>query len=100
MAFHCNKSKREIEQTAEFLKIIAEPSRLKILCALNKQELCVCEIWKKLAIPQNLASHHLKILKAFGLLSSRKEGVKVIYSVNSKMMDKYYSYLSNYFNKN
>ncbi|MDZ7798686.1 MAG: metalloregulator ArsR/SmtB family transcription factor [Patescibacteria group bacterium] len=101
MNYNCcetKKSKNNLDQTAEFLKIIAEPNRLKILCILQKQEMCVCDIWQHLNLPQNLASHHLKVLKDFKLVKSRKESTKVIYSVNSQTIRKYYSLLSHYIN--
>lgn len=96
----CNTkdSTKKLGQTAEFLKVIAETNRLKILCALSKEEMCVCDIWKELDLPQNLASHHLKVLKDFGLISSRKEGTRVIYYVDSKTIKKYHSLLSHYLN--
>jgi len=97
MNFDCcknGKSKNNLEQTAKFLKVIAEPNRLKILCILQKQELCVCDIWQRLSLPQNLVSHHLKVLKNFKLLESKKESTKVIYRLNSKILNKYYSLLS------
>jgi DNA-binding transcriptional ArsR family regulator len=72
----------QINSTVEFLKIIAEENRLKILCMLLNGELCVCDIWQYLNIPQNLTSHHLKVLKDFGLLNARKEGLNVYYSIN------------------
>jgi len=101
MNFDCckiKKLKNSLEQTAEFLKVIAEPNRLKILCILRKQEMCVCDIWQYLDLPQNLVSHHLKILKDFKLVKFRKEGTKVIYSINPQTMSKYYSLLSHYIN--
>ncbi len=101
MNFDCCKTKKaenNLDQTAEFLKIIAEPNRLKILCILRKQEMCVCDIWQYLDLPQNLVSHHLKVLKNFKLVESRKEGTKVIYQLNSKVINKYYSFLSHYIN--
>lgn len=101
MNFDCcktKKSKNSLDQTTEFLKVIAEPNRLKILCILRKQEMCVCDIWQYLDLPQNLVSHHLKVLKDFKLVESRKESTKVIYSVNSQMINKYYSLLSHYIN--
>ena len=73
-------------QTAEFLKVISEKNRLKILCLLKEGEKCVCEIWQCLKLAQNLTSHHLKVLKDFGLLSSRQEGLKVIYSINKRVV--------------
>ena len=73
-----------------FLKLIAEENRLKILCILNKEkEVCVCSILEELNLPQNLVSHHLKVLKDFDLISSRKEGRWIHYSINRKEINKY-----------
>ena len=90
------KSKKELSEIVNFLKAISEENRLKILCILQKGELCVCDIWKHLDLPQNLISHHLKILKDLNLVESRKESTKVIYSLNSKNTKKYISLLSHY----
>ncbi|MDZ7611233.1 MAG: metalloregulator ArsR/SmtB family transcription factor [Candidatus Moranbacteria bacterium] len=90
------KSKQKLARTTEFLKVVAEENRLKILCILKKHELCVCEIWQQLDLPQNLTSHHLKVLKDFDLVDSKKEGTKVIYFLNSRTIKKYYSLLSRY----
>ena len=101
MSFDCcktKKSKNNLKQTAEFLKVIAEANRLKILCILHKQEMCVCEIWQYLDLPQNLVSYHLRVLKNFKLVESRKESTKVIYSINQKTINKYNSLLSNCIN--
>lgn len=80
----------------DFLKIINEPNRLKILCLLRQGEQCVCNIWQMLEMPQNLTSHHLKVLKDFGLIESRQEGRNIIYSSNQKMMLKYVSFLNDF----
>ena len=92
------KSVANLSQTVEFLKIISEENRLKILCLLRENEKCVCDIWQYLDLAQNLTSHHLKVLKDFGLVSSRQEGLKVIYSVNKKVIKKYSKLLNNYLN--
>jgi len=63
---------------------------------LKGGEQCVCDIWQVLGLPQNLTSHHLKILKGAGLIDSRKEGLKVIYSINKKGMDTLKSLLNNF----
>lgn len=90
------KSKKELTEVVNFLKVISEENRLKILCILQKNELCVCEIWQYLDLPQNLVSHHLKVLKDLCLVESKKEGTKVIYSLSSKNVDKYIKLLSHY----
>ena len=94
------QSANDLNKTVEFLKIIAEKNRLKIICLLRKKIHCVCEIWEQLKLPQNLVSHHLKVLKDFGLISSKKEGLNVHYSINKENLDKHTSLLNNYLNHN
>jgi DNA-binding transcriptional ArsR family regulator len=56
---HC-LSKEEISQFSSLLKEVSQDQRLQIICILHQaKELCVCEIYEKLTIRQNLASHHL-----------------------------------------
>lgn len=86
---HNKKTAVELNKIVEYLKIIAEPNRLKILCFLNKDEKCVCEIWKFLALPQNLTSHHLKVLKDAKLIKFRKQGLKIFYIINKKIAVQY-----------
>jgi len=93
-----NKSEKNIKQATEFLKIISEENRLKILCILRDGEKCVCEIWQFLNLPQNLISHHLKVLKDFGLISSRKESLKVFYKLNRKTLTKHTKLLNKFLN--
>ena len=87
---------KEVGQTAALLKIVAEKNRLKILCTLKSGERCVCDIWQDLDIPQNLASHHLKVLKDAGLIDFRKDGLKMIYWIKKKEMSKFNSLLNNF----
>jgi len=80
----------------DFLRVISEENRLKILCILQNQEKCVCDIWQCLKLPQNLVSHHLKVLKDFGLVKSRRESTKIIYFLNQKNIKKFISLLSHF----
>ncbi|MCK4636193.1 MAG: winged helix-turn-helix transcriptional regulator [Candidatus Moranbacteria bacterium] len=90
------KFKKNFFKNADFLKMIGEPNRLKIIYLLRQGEQCVCGIWKSLDMSQNLASHHLKILKEFNLIESRQEGRKVIYFLNKKCMKKNVLSLNNF----
>lgn len=99
MNLSCCKNKnlnKNIKQTIEFLKIISEENRLKIICLLLKKQRCVCEIWQCLNLPQNLASHHLKVLKDFGLISSRKKGLWVFYKLNQGVVKNYLKLLNKF----
>ena len=90
------QSQKDFQTVTDFLKIIDEPNRLKILCFLRHGEQCVCDIWKTLDLPQNLTSHHLKTLKEFGLIESKQEGRKMIYSSNKESVSKYACLLHNF----
>lgn len=78
----------------KYLVALAEPNRLAILEFLRNGEKCACEIHPKLKLPQNLTSHHLKVLKDLRLLKSRREGVKIIYSRDEDMIKSYQSALT------
>ena len=83
-----NQSTKQLFQTVLFLKAIADENRLKIICFLKEGEKCVCEIVAFLELPQNLVSHHLKVLRERGILKSKKNGVQVLYSINEKNIKK------------
>ena len=84
----------DLSRSGEFLKVISEGNRLKILCLLKEGEKCVCDIWQCLDLPQNLVSHHLKVLKDFDLVSSKQEGLKVYYKLNKGVIKKYLELLN------
>ena len=91
MQIKCCKNKkvvRDLKKTVDFLKIVAEENRVRILCMLKDGPKCVCEIWPALDLPQNLISHHLGVLKEFGLVKSNKQGLKVFYELNVKNLNK------------
>lgn len=52
------------------LKVLAEPSRWKIVQALAREELCVCHLEDELGAAQPLVSHHLKVLRDAGLVEA------------------------------
>lgn len=78
----------------KYLNALSEPNRLAILKFLKDGEKCACEIHPKLKLPQNLSSHHLKVLKDLDLLKSRRDGNKIIYSRNEKLIKNYQSELT------
>jgi len=72
-----------LEKAASLLKAIAHPIRISIINYLDDGKMrTVTEIHKQLAIEQAIASHHLVILKDKGVLSSKREGRNIWYSLN------------------
>lgn len=72
-----------LDEMAETLKVIAHPKRIAILGLLEDGgSLTVTEIHEKLDMNQSPTSHHLKLLKTRGLVSSKREGKQHLYSIN------------------
>ncbi len=64
------------------LKALSDPSRFKIMLALQKCEVCACVLPDIINKKQPTVSNHLKILHKFGLINMRKDGVKRLYSLS------------------
>ena len=67
---------------AEFFKVFADSTRIKILYALSGGELCVCDIWQGLGMTQSAVARQLRILKQLQLVKYRKEEKTVYYSLD------------------
>ncbi|MCB8814599.1 ArsR/SmtB family transcription factor [Desulfosporosinus shakirovi] len=65
-------------------KALAHPTRIQIVKLLRNSELCVCDILPNLDSEQSNTSQHLTILKNQGIVESRKDGSKVIYSIKNE----------------
>ncbi len=81
----CNE--KELESLKDFLKVISDKNRLRIICTLRCEQMCVCEIYEHLDLSQNLTSHHLRLLEKAELVSWKKNGVKVFYKLNTKKFE-------------
>ena len=69
-----------LETTANMLKCLGHPIRLRILDLLEANgEATVSEIWEALDIEQAVASQHLGLMRDKGILVRRKDGVNVLY---------------------
>lgn len=78
-----------VEKIYAFLRAIADPNRLKILCFLKNGSRCVCEIVPAIKISDKLASHHLQQLKKIGLLTEKREGNFIRYALDRKTIKNY-----------
>lgn len=67
---------------AALFKLFADPTRIKILCALCRGELCVCELASLLHMTQSAISHQLRFLKDGRAVKSRRDGKQVWYSLH------------------
>src|SRR5512139_2366810 len=72
---------RAIKLKSEVLKALAQPTRLKILELLRNGERCICEIVPAINGEQSNISRHISTMQKSHLISTRKDGVKVMVKV-------------------
>lgn len=75
-------SDNEIFDLADLFKIFGDSSRIKIMYAISKNELCVQEIANNVQMTQSAVSHQLRVLKNSRLVKSKKVGKEVFYSLD------------------
>ena len=79
--------KNDMPDTGQFrtlsnlYKMFADPTRIKILWALSKERMCVCDIAVLLGMTKSAVSHQLKSLRLAKLVYNEKEGKNVYYSL-------------------
>lgn len=73
------------ELVAAQAKALGDPTRLTLAAALVEgEELCVCDLAWVLERAENLVSHHLRQLRAAGLVERRREGKMVMYRLSER----------------
>lgn len=70
------------DKLAEFFKIIGDPTRTKILFALDQNEMCVCDLANVLNMTKSSISHQLAVLRRSGIVKCRKNGKEVYYTLD------------------
>lgn len=73
-----------LDEVANFFKILGVPTRMKILFALDSNEMCVCDIANVLRMTKSSISHQLNILKMNNIVKCRKSGKEVYYTLDDE----------------
>jgi DNA-binding transcriptional ArsR family regulator len=74
----------ELAALSMIYRVLGDPSRLKILMALRRDEMCVCDLAALTGISESAVSHQLRRLKDLSLVRSRREGQVVYYALEDK----------------
>jgi ArsR family transcriptional regulator len=69
-------------ELADFFKILGDQTRMKILFALDKDEMCVCDIANVLGMSKSSISHQLATLRKSGIVKNRRVGKEVFYTLD------------------
>ena len=71
-----------VYEVSELCKVFGDSTRARIICALNIEEMCVCDLSALLNMTQSAISHQLRLLKVSRIVKSRKQGRVVYYSLD------------------
>ena len=77
------QARQLLQLKAQVLQALAHPIRLSIVEVLRDGERCVCDIAEAVGAERSNVSRHLGLMLRTGLLSQRKEGLRVIYSLRT-----------------
>jgi ArsR family transcriptional regulator, arsenate/arsenite/antimonite-responsive transcriptional repressor len=74
-------TRRTAPDPEALLAAVAEPTRLRLLALIAGGETCVCDLVGALDLPQPLVSRHLGVLRRAGLVTARRDGLWMHYSL-------------------
>jgi ArsR family transcriptional regulator, lead/cadmium/zinc/bismuth-responsive transcriptional repressor len=77
-------SSRDLVALAETFKILGDPTRVRLLDALSKAELCVCDLASLLGLSESAISHQLRLLRGTRVVRARRDGRMVFYSLDDQ----------------
>lgn len=75
---------------AAFFSVLSDPHRLKLLSAIARQELCVCDLAAAVKMGESAVSHQLRVLRSHRLVKYRRQGRNVYYSMADKHITSLY----------
>ena len=79
----------ELERLSDSFGLLADPRRLRMLAALRTEpELCVCDLAEVAGMEESAASHALRLLRAHGVVKTRRWGRMIFYSLNDATLRK------------
>lgn len=73
-----------ISTLSETLKLMGDPSRLRIILCCLEKPVCVGDIVDRTGFSQSLVSHHLRLLRAARLVKSERKGRQIFYAVDDE----------------
>lgn len=76
------KAPQAVDDLAQTFKLLGDPTRLRIVHALSREELCVCDLAAVLGMSQSVTSHSLRALRQLRLVRLRREGKIAFYSLD------------------
>src|SRR5262245_60946781 len=77
-------SEGSVDALAETFRLLGDGTRVRILDALSRSELCVCDIARLLNLSESAVSHQLRLLRGMRLVRPRRQGRMMFYSLDDQ----------------
>ena len=84
------------DKAADFFKIMGDPTRCRLIFALQKNEMCVCDLANVLSMSKSAVSHQLGKMRRYGAVKCRREGKEVYYSLDDRHVDEIFDITMNH----
>jgi ArsR family transcriptional regulator, lead/cadmium/zinc/bismuth-responsive transcriptional repressor len=75
---------RQVDRLAETFRALGDPTRVRILDALSRDELCVCDVALLIGLSESAVSHQLRLLRNLRLVRARRDGRMMYYSLDDQ----------------
>ena len=69
---------------ADTFKVLGDPTRIRILDALSRSELCVCDIANRVGLTESAVSHQLRLLRDSRIVRTRRSGRQIFYTLDDQ----------------
>jgi DNA-binding transcriptional ArsR family regulator len=77
-------SRRDVDDLTETFRVLGDPTRVRILDALARTELCVGELARRLDVSESAVSHQLRLLRSRRIVRSRRAGRMMFYALDDR----------------
>ena len=81
-------TREDILKLSNMFKLFADDTRLRIICILIKEELCVCDLCEALNLNQSTVSHQLQLLRNSNLVKYRRDGKQIFYRLQDEHVER------------
>jgi DNA-binding transcriptional ArsR family regulator len=75
---------RDVEGLTEIFRVLGDPTRVRILDLLSREELCVGDVANRLGVTESAVSHQLRLLRNTRVVRSRREGRMIFYALDDR----------------
>jgi DNA-binding transcriptional ArsR family regulator len=73
-----------VEGLTEIFRVLGDPTRVRILDALSRAELCVSDLASQLGVTESAVSHQLRLLRNTRIVRARREGRMIFYALDDR----------------